>query len=98
MSDHISGLLIIGYLLLGAGTKYFDEDGSNSMATLFLSFFIASFWVFLMSLSAPSATILGAIFLSVFVSGKVDNRAFRLGAIVIFAGVVILFFLKTIIL
>ena len=86
---------IVGYALVGGGIKYiddaFDENTYNKRTAMLLSPVIAVLWVFLMVLSAPSATILGAIFLSVALRKKIDTIALQVGAVAVIAGVVLLY-------
>lgn len=88
------GFLLAGYMVLGGGIKYiddaFDEKTYNKQLAILIAPLIAIFWVFMMYVSAASATILGAIFLAVVLRAKVDNIGFHVGALAIVAG---LFFL-----
>ena len=88
------GFLLAGYMVLGGGIKYiddaFDEKTYNKQLAILVAPLIAIFWVFMMYVSAASATILGAIFLAVVLRAKVDNIGFHVGALAIVAG---LFFL-----
>lgn len=90
--------LIFSFMVLGAGIKYiddaFDEKTYSKMKALLLSPVIAIFWVFVMYLSAPAATILGAIFLAVLLRNKVDNIGFHVGAIAIIFVIALLYFFK----
>jgi hypothetical protein len=80
---------LIFFAVLGAGIKavdraYDDEDLDKRIALL-LAPFLAFLWVYLSLGDAMSATILGAIFLSSLSTGKIDNPAFKLSALIVAA-------------
>ncbi|MFH0969991.1 MAG: hypothetical protein V1776_00845 [Candidatus Diapherotrites archaeon] len=85
-------------MVLGGGIKYiddaFDEKTFSKTKALLVAPVIAIFWIFMMYLSVPSATILGAIFLAVLSRNKVDNIGFHVGALAIISGLIILYFYK----
>lgn len=78
-------LLILAYLILGAGIKYvddaFDEQVFSKKKALFLSPVLGILWAYSMILSPESATLLGAILLSVIIKLKIDNPGHQIGAI-----------------
>jgi len=82
LGTNIYFLLLI-YPVLGAGIKYidaaFDNDAFNKNLAFAIALFLGLLWSFVMCTNAVSATILFAVVLSVFLKGKIDNRAFLLG-------------------
>jgi len=80
---------LIFFAVLGGGIKavdraYDDMDLDKRLALL-LTLFLAFLWVYLSLGSAMSATILGAIFLSSLLTGKIDNQAFKLSTLIVAA-------------
>lgn len=77
---------VCAFAILGGGIKYiddaFDENTFSKKKAMLLAPFLGVFWAYTMSLDPAAATILAAVLLSVFVSGKIDNNAFWLGLIV----------------
>ncbi len=76
------------YAFLGGSIKYiddaFDERVFSRRNALLLAPLVGIFWAFAMSISAPSATILGAVVLAVLLTGKIDTIAFQAGLVSIF--------------
>ena len=85
---------IASYAILGGGIKYiddaFDEKTFSKISALLFMPLLAVFGAVVMTLSAESATILGAIVVAVFLKGKIDTIAFKIGLISLIA---ILFFM-----
>jgi hypothetical protein len=76
------------YPILGAGIKImdaaFDEKTINRKVAFFLAPLLAILGAYAMYINIASATILLAIILGVFFTGKIDNRAHILAMLVIF--------------
>jgi hypothetical protein len=82
----------IAFFLLGSSLKLIDFSFDKGFVSkkpflrfplVLLAGLTAGFWVYVMSLSVASATILAAILISVFVAKKIDNVAFLVGLIII---------------
>lgn len=75
--------LLLLYPLLGAGIKYidaaFDDDAFDQRLALLSAILLGLLWSFAMCTNSISATLLFAVVLSVFLKGKIDNKAFLLG-------------------
>lgn len=80
-------ITLVLFAFLGSGIKVidraYDEGDVDKGLALLLVPFLALFWVHLSTSDGVSATILGAIFLSSLLAGKIDNMAFRLSALII---------------
>jgi len=78
---------LIFFAVLGAGIKAVDrayDDGDLDKRIALLSAPLLAFlWVYISLDNAMSATILGAIFLSALLTGKIDNLAFTLSALIV---------------
>lgn len=90
----ISWPFVIGsYFFLGAGIKFiddaFDEHTFNKFQAMLLAPILGIYWAAMMSLSPDSATVLAAIVLCVFLTGKIDNLAFQVGTL----SIIVLLFL-----
>ena len=85
--------IIVSFATIGFGLKYiddaFDEDRfSKTTAKLFAPILVL-LWISVSLLDSFSATVLFAILIAVMLSGKVDNRVFKLSAIALIAVVVL---------
>jgi hypothetical protein len=80
-------ILVLGYAVLGASVKYgddaFDRKVFSQKKAVLLAPFVSVLWVYFMLTSAASATILGSIVLGVFLTDKIDWKAFQLGLLII---------------
>jgi len=80
-------LLIIAFAIIGAGLKYidcaFDEDVFNKRIAIAIVPVILVVWIYISILDAFAATILFAVLYAVLLSGKVDNVAFLMSAVVL---------------
>ena len=78
---------LVSYPIIGAGIKYMDaafDDGTVSkMLALAIAPLLAVLGWYAMMINSVSATILLAVLLGVFVTGKIDNVAHYLGVVVI---------------
>jgi len=79
-------LIIIAFAFIGAGLKYidcaFDEDVFNTRIAIACVPVVLIVWIWVSILDVAAATILFAILFAVLLSGKVDNVAFLIGAVV----------------
>ena len=85
--------IIASFATIGFGLKYiddaFDEDRFNKTAAKCFAPLLVFLWISV-SLSDPfSATVLFAILIAVLLSGKVDNRIFKLSAFALITVVVL---------
>ena len=85
--------IIASFAIIGFGLKYiddaFDENRfSKTVAKLFAPILVL-LWISVSLLDSISATVLFAILIAVLLSGKVDNRVFKLSAITLIAVVVL---------
>jgi hypothetical protein len=89
--------LIASYFVLGAGIKYvddaFDERVFNKKRAVFFSPVLGILWAYSMVVSPESATLLGAILVSVIIKLKIDNIGHQIGALSIIAVLGGLYFL-----
>ena len=81
------------YIFLGAGIKFiddaFDREVFDKRIALLLAPVLGILAAFTMSLSIESATLLTAIILGVFFTGKIDNKAFWAGLFVCLVGMLL---------
>ena len=85
--------IIASFATIGFGLKYiddaFDEDRfSKTTAKLFAPILVL-LWISVSLFDSVSATVLFAILIAVLLSGKVDNRIFKLSALALIAVVVL---------
>ncbi|GEM_PF-439987 len=80
---------VSAFAILGGGIKYiddaFDENTFSKLKAMLLAPVLGVFWAYTMSLNPAAATILAAVVLDVFFSGKIDTLAFMIGTITIFS-------------
>ena len=85
---------LAAYSILGAGIKYIDDafDKKTFSKTLALAItpFLSILGVYAMIIDPISATILLAVLCGVFLKGKVDNIAFKMGFVLVIILVVLL--------
>ncbi len=85
--------IIVSFATIGFGLKYiddaFDEDRLSKKIAKLMAPFLVLLWVVVSILDSFSATVLFAILIAVLLSGKVDNRIFKLSAIALLGAVVI---------
>ncbi|MGC9443953.1 MAG: hypothetical protein ACP5E9_03340 [Candidatus Methanospirareceae archaeon] len=90
----VSPLFIIGsFATIGFGLKYiddaFDEDRFSKLTAKLLAPILVLLWISVSLLDSVSATVLFAILSAVLLSGKVDNRIFKLSALALITVVVL---------
>lgn len=77
-------LVLLSFGVIGGGLKFIDEAFDESAFSRKLAFAMAALvtivWMGISIYDATSATLLFAILAGVFLSGKVDNPAFKMGA------------------
>jgi hypothetical protein len=77
--------IIASFATIGFGLKYiddaFDEDRFSKTIAKFFAPILVLLWIGVSIFDSVSATVLFAILIAVLLSGKVDNRIFKLSAI-----------------
>jgi hypothetical protein len=85
----IAFFFILSYFLIGAAVKFiddaFDENTFPQAIAFALSPLTAIFWAYIMVLEPASAMILTAIIVGVIVKGKIDNLAFIVAVLCVYA-------------
>ncbi|MBN1455278.1 MAG: hypothetical protein JW945_03375 [Methanomicrobia archaeon] len=85
--------IIASFATIGFGVKYiddaFDEDRFNKAVAKVFAPLLVFLWISVSLLDSISATILFAILIAVLLSGKVDNRIFKLSALTLITVVVL---------
>ncbi|MBI5253213.1 MAG: hypothetical protein HY930_02275 [Euryarchaeota archaeon] len=85
MNDEILILFSLG--VIGGGLKFideaFDENAFNKKFAFLIAALLVVIWTGISIYDASAATVLFAILAGVFLSGKIDNRAFRISAFVL---------------
>ena len=80
---------LVAYSILGAGIKYidaaFDDKTFSKKIAMILAPMLGILWAYTMLIDSVSATILLAVVVGVFITGKIDNYAHLIGMLVIFA-------------
>ena len=79
---------LLAYPLLGAGIKFidaaFDEKTFSKKLAVIIAPLLGVLWAYTMFINSVSATILLAVVVGVFVTGKIDNYAHLIGMLSIF--------------
>jgi len=79
---------LLAYPLLGAGIKFidaaFDEKTFSKKLAMIIAPLLGVLWAYTMFIDSVSATILLAVVVGVFVTGKIDNYAHLIGMLSIF--------------
>ena len=78
-------LLLLSFGVIGGGLKFideaFDENAFNKKFAFIIVAILVVIWAGISIYDASAATVLFAILASVFLSGKVDNLAFKMGVV-----------------
>jgi hypothetical protein len=85
--------IIASFATIGFGLKYiddaFDEDRFSKTTAKLFAPILVFLWISVSLFDSVSATVLFAILIAVLLSGKVDNRIFKLSALALIAVVVL---------
>jgi len=77
-------LILLSFGVIGSGLKFideaFDENAFNKKFAFLIAAILVVIWIGISIYDASAATVLFAILAGVFLSGKVDNPAFRTSA------------------
>jgi hypothetical protein len=78
---------LLSYPILGAGIKYidaaYDENTCSKKLSLIIAPLLGVLWGYTMFINVFSATILLAVVIGVFATGKIDNRAHIIGMLTV---------------